>query len=68
LNRFMQKLVSSILLLIGIAIALAGFGHSLGAGGRIEAALALAREFHIRSKPFPCVNLRWCVWPGWNPL
>jgi hypothetical protein len=35
----MQKLVSSVLLLIGIAIALGGFGHSLGAGGRVEAAL-----------------------------
>jgi amino acid transporter len=40
LNPFMRKLVSSVLLLIGIAIALGGFGHSLGAGGRrVEAAL-----------------------------
>jgi hypothetical protein len=35
----MRKLVSSVLLLIGIAIALGGFGHSLGAGRRVEAAL-----------------------------
>jgi hypothetical protein len=35
----MRKLVSSVLLLTGIAIALGGFEHSLGAGGRVEAAL-----------------------------
>ncbi|HSS16160.1 MAG TPA: hypothetical protein VLQ29_04190 [Candidatus Dormibacteraeota bacterium] len=39
LNRSMQKLISSVLLLIGIVIALGGFEHSLGAGGRVEAAL-----------------------------
>jgi hypothetical protein len=35
----MQKLVSSILLLVGIAMTLGGFGHSLGGVGQVKAAL-----------------------------
>jgi hypothetical protein len=35
----MQKLASSILLIVGIAMALGGFGHSLGGVGQVKAAL-----------------------------